>query len=153
MNITLHTEEENTTDQQVPAAALHRTANHHLVITLGIMQVIIPIQEPMKDLQLDISPDTEVKGSVLKHLVVIKVHQDQVAALLLILNPQPQVQSTVQTTNTSLIHVTMTEFIIQSTAHHLIDVIIINMINVIINMKNICHLRGVTIIKIGKFSK
>ena len=45
---------------------------------------------------------------------------------------------------------------LQLSAHHLIDVIIINMINVIninINMKNICHLRGITIIKIGKFIK
>ena len=72
----------------------------------------------------------------------------------LILNPQPPVQSTVQMTSTlCLIHVMMTEFVLQSSAHHLIDVIIINMINVIINMKNICHLRGITIIKIGKFIK
>ena len=153
MYITPHIEEENTTDQQVPAAALHRTANH-LVTTPGIMKAIIPVQELIKDRQLDISPDTEVIGSILEHLEVIKDHQDQVAALLLIMNPQPQVQSTVQTISTpSLIYVTMTKFVLQSTAHHLIDVIITNMINFIINMKNICHLRGVIIIKIGKFFK
>ena len=100
------------------------------------MKAIIPIQELIKDGQLDISPDTEVIGSILKHLVVIKVHQDQVAALLLIVNPQPPVQSTVQMTSTlCLIHVMMSEFVLQSSAHHLIDVIIINMINVIIYNK------------------